>query len=123
MIDHVSIAVQDFHRACEFYSLVLEPLGMQKLFAMESTAGFGKAHPEFWLNQRQSRGAPADGAHICFRAGSEAVVQEFHRVALAQGGSSAGEPGPRPQYGPSYYAAFIEDPEGNRIEAVFFREG
>jgi catechol 2,3-dioxygenase-like lactoylglutathione lyase family enzyme len=122
MIDHVSVAVSDLAAATRFYEAVLAPLGIVKLEARPATVGFGKKYPEFWINRRAGlMPPPADnGAHVCFRAREPAMIDAFHAAALAAGGSSDGAPGLRPQHGEGYYAAFIRDADGNRIEAVTF---
>jgi catechol 2,3-dioxygenase-like lactoylglutathione lyase family enzyme len=122
MIDHVSIAVRDLETGTRFYRAVLAPLGYVELEVRPATVGFGKKYPEFWLNLRQ--GMPSVGAdsgtHVCLRAGSTGAVDTFHAAALAAGGTSDGAPGLRPHRTGGYYAAFIRDPDGNRIEAVTF---
>jgi catechol 2,3-dioxygenase-like lactoylglutathione lyase family enzyme len=120
VIDHVSIAVCDLAAAARFYEAVLAPLGMTKLETRPATVGFGKSYPEFWLNLRKDMMPPGDGAHVCLRARTPAIVDAFHAAALNAGGASDGAPGLRPQHGDGYYAAFIRDPDGNRIEAVTF---
>jgi catechol 2,3-dioxygenase-like lactoylglutathione lyase family enzyme len=122
MIDHVSVAVRDLAAATRFYEAVLATLGFTKLEDRPATIGFGKKYPEFWINLRADLAPlPEDsGAHICFRARSTDLVDAFHQAALAAGGASDGAPGLRPQHGEGYYAAFIRDPDGNRIEAVTF---
>ena len=87
-----------------------------------ATVGFGKAYPEFWINLRADlvRIAPASGTHVCLRAKSTAAVDAFHAAALDAGAASDGAPGLRPHDRVRYYAAFIVDPDGNRIEAVTF---
>lgn len=122
MIDHVSIAVRDLGAATAFYEAVLAPLGFTLLETRPETVGFGKSYAEFWLNLRADL-TPADagsGAHIALRARSTDMVDGFHAAALAAGGESDGKPALRPQHGEGYYAAFIRDPDGNRIEAVTF---
>src|SRR6478752_945750 len=122
MIDHVSIPVSKLAESAEFYKSVLSALGLELLVSRETTVGFGKKYPEFWLNERVSHspdGVP-DGFHVCLRASSIEQVKVFHEKALACGGKSSGEPGFRKQYSSSYYAAFIQDLDGNRIEAVTF---
>ena len=121
MIDHVSISVADLARAIAFYEALLAALGHTKLRESEATAGFGKSYPEFWLNLRDHEAA-SSGAHVALRADSRAAVNAFHKTALENGGSCDGPPGFREIYDPRYYAAFIRDPEGNRIEAVTFVE-
>jgi catechol 2,3-dioxygenase-like lactoylglutathione lyase family enzyme len=122
MIDHISIAVRDLGRATAFYQAVLAPLGFARLETRPATVGFGKKYAEFWLNLRADMAAvaPDSGNHVCLRARSTDSVDAFHAAALAAGGASDGAPALRPQHGEGYYAAFIRDPDGNRIEAVTF---
>jgi catechol 2,3-dioxygenase-like lactoylglutathione lyase family enzyme len=122
MIDHVSIPVRDLAAATRFYEAVLAPLGITRLETRPSTVGFGKGYPEFWLNLRTDM-APVpstSGAHIALRARATDIVDAFHAAALAGGGKSDGSPGLRPHHGDGYYAAFIRDPDGNRVEVVTF---
>ena len=122
MIDHVSVAVRDIEAATRFYEALLVTIGMTRLESRPATVGFGKTYPEFWINLRGGPASlpPASGAHVCFRARSSNLVDAFHAAALAAGGSSDGAPGLRPAHGEGYYAAFIRDLDGNRIEAVTF---
>ena len=123
MIDHISIAVRDLKKGEAFYTAMLAPLGMAKLREWPDAAiGFGKKYPEFWINRRAGMDRVADdsGVHICLRAPSAEAVDAFHAAALKAGGTSDGAPGVRPEYHQTYYAAFIRDPDGNRIEAVTF---
>jgi catechol 2,3-dioxygenase-like lactoylglutathione lyase family enzyme len=123
MIDHISIAVRDLAKGEQFYTATLAPLGFAKLKEWPGAAiGFGKKYPEFWINKREAMGRVAEdsGVHICLRAPDVASVDAFHAAALKAGGASDGEPGPRPHYHEGYYAAFVRDPDGNRIEAVTF---
>jgi catechol 2,3-dioxygenase-like lactoylglutathione lyase family enzyme len=122
MIDHVSIAVRDLARATRFYEAVLGALGYKRLETRPATVGFGKQYAEFWLNLRADMAplAPEGGAHVALRARSTDMVDAFHAAALAAGGESDGAPRYRPQHGEGYYAAFIRDPDGNRVEAVTF---
>jgi catechol 2,3-dioxygenase-like lactoylglutathione lyase family enzyme len=124
MIDHVSIAVRDLVTCGSFYEAVLAPLGHKKMLTRPGTIGFGKKYPEFWLNERRgaSMVASDSGSHVALRAPDAAAVQAFHAAALAAGGTSYGAPGVRPDYIAGYYAAFVRDPEGNKIEAVTFTE-
>jgi catechol 2,3-dioxygenase-like lactoylglutathione lyase family enzyme len=122
VIDHVSIAVRDLERAARFYEAVLGAIGYAKLESRPHTVGFGKKYPELWLNRRAAM-SPVDadsGAHVALRMRTTELVDAFHAAALAAGGTSDGAPGLRPQHGEGYYAAFIRDPDGNRIEAVTF---
>ena len=123
MIDHISIAVRDLKSAEAFYAALLAPLGMTKLREWPDAAiGFGKKYPDFWINKRAAmdRIASDSGVHICLRAPDAAAVDAFHAAALDAGGEFDGAPGPRPEYHGGYYAAFIRDLDGNRIEAVTF---
>jgi len=123
MIDHISLAVRDLKTAEGFYTALLKPLGMTKLREWpEASIGFGKKYPEFWINRRveMDRVAADSGVHICLRAPDTAAVDAFHAAALAAGGASDGAPGLRPEYHTHYYAAFVRDLDGNRIEAVTF---
>jgi catechol 2,3-dioxygenase-like lactoylglutathione lyase family enzyme len=123
MIDHVSVAVRDLGKAEPFYTALLTPLGMRKLREWPNQAiGFGKKYPEFWINQRvaMTRVAEDSGVHICLRATDVRAVEDFHAAAIKAGGTSDGAPGLRTHYHASYYAAFIRDRDGNRIEAVTF---
>jgi catechol 2,3-dioxygenase-like lactoylglutathione lyase family enzyme len=123
MIDHISIAVSDLSRATRFYEAVLGAIGYAMLDVRGSTVGFGKKYSEFWLNARpdMERLARNSGAHVCLRVTSTELVDAFHAAALANGGEANGAPGLRPHDGPGgYYATFIRDHDGNRIEAVTF---
>ncbi|MGY4313892.1 VOC family protein [Bradyrhizobium sp. JR3.5] len=122
MIDHVSVGVRDLERAARFYEPTLAALGLSRLVTRPATIGFGKAYPEFWINLRAAMAQVAreSGTHICLRAKTTAEVDAFHAAALASGGESDGAPGLRPHDRVRYYAAFILDPDGNRIEAVTF---
>jgi catechol 2,3-dioxygenase-like lactoylglutathione lyase family enzyme len=123
MIDHISIAVRDLRKGEVFYSALLAPLGMTKLREWPDAAvGYGKKYPEFWINRREvMKRVPEDsGVHICLRASDLAAVDAFHVAALKAGGTSEGPPGLRTEYHDNYYAAFVRDPDGNRIEAVTF---
>ena len=124
MIDHVSVAVSDLPRAMRFYEAVLGAIGYTMVDIRGTTVGFGKSYPEFWINLRagMTRVEPGSGTHICLRAKTTAEVDAFHAAALAAGGSSDGAPGLRPHDRVRYYAAFVIDPDGHRIEAVTFPE-
>ncbi len=122
MLSHVGIEVDDLGRSRAFYEGALAPLEIEVVMEFEGAIGFGKAtergpNPFFWLN---ARGRPAvSGAHVCFGARTSELVDAFHAAALAAGGIDNGAPGPRPQYHPGYYGAFVLDPDGNNIEAVY----
>jgi catechol 2,3-dioxygenase-like lactoylglutathione lyase family enzyme len=123
MIDHVSVAVSDLSRSMRFYEAVLGAIGYAALDIRGATVGFGKKYSEFWLNARPDMASLPEhpGAHVCLRVRATELVDAFHAAALANGGASDGAPGLRPHDGKGgYYAAFIRDPDGNRIEAVTF---
>jgi len=117
MYDHVSLKVRDFQKSLAFYGAALAALGYEprELDEAGKSVGFGrKGSIGLWL----SEGAPSSGVHLAFRGGGRAQVEAFYAAALAHGGQSHGEPGPRLGYGADYYAAFVLDPDGNNIEAV-----
>ncbi len=124
MIDHVSIGVRDLARARAFYDAALAPLGYRRMFDVEDASGYGRGEPHplkeqalpFWIATNGE--APALNGHICFSAPYRGAVDAFHAAALAAGGRDNGRPGLRPEYHPNYYAAFIIDLDGYRIEAV-----
>ena len=120
MIDHVSITVGDFAKALAFYDAALAPLGVQRLVTRPDHAGYGEpGRPMFWVNHIVEPAA-ANRGHIAFVAADRGAVDAFHRAALTAGGRDNGAPGVR-DYHPAYYAAFVIDPEGHRIEAVCHR--
>jgi catechol 2,3-dioxygenase-like lactoylglutathione lyase family enzyme len=122
MIDHISVGVSDLERAARFYEATLATLGLSRLVTRPAAVGFGKTYPEFWINLRAGMTPvePGSGIHICLRAKSTGDVDAFHAAALNAGGRSDGAPGLRPHDRVKYYAAFVMDPDGNRIEAVTF---
>ena len=122
MIDHVSIGVRDLDQATRFYQVVLGAVGYTKLEARPATVGFGKTYPEFWINLRATMAPVASdsGSHVALRVRTVELVDAFHAAALAAGGTCDGAPGLRPQHGEGYYAGFVRDPDGNRLEAVTF---
>jgi catechol 2,3-dioxygenase-like lactoylglutathione lyase family enzyme len=114
--------VRDLERSVAFYAASLAPLGMVRLAARPDRVGFGKRYPELWLNHRPQMPAIAEntGHHLCLRARSEDAVRDFHAAALANGGRDDGAPGPRQGTMTKYFAAFIRDPDGNRLEVATF---
>ena len=128
MLDHVSIAVNDYPQSLTFYDETLTILGIQRLLTFETddhhVAGYGtEGRPCFWMGAASGSVETefvgrARGLHIAFRAPSVAGVQAWHAKCLELGGADNGAPGPRPEYHPGYYGAFIIDPNGWRIEAA-----
>ncbi len=123
MISHVTLGSHDVERAGAFYDKVLACLGYTRSFAGDGFIGYGSnadGVPKFWVCLPFD-GQPAgvgNGTHVAFTAESRDQVDDFHRVALAEGGSDEGAPGPRPHYGEHYYGAYVRDPDGNKIQAV-----
>jgi catechol 2,3-dioxygenase-like lactoylglutathione lyase family enzyme len=123
MIAHISIGVRDIDRSKRFYDAVLEPLEYTCLRAARTLQGYGYGRDSIalWVVQADHP-VPADeksGLHFCFTAANAATVDAFHTAALRSGGHDNGAPGLRPIYAPDYYAAFIIDPDGYRIEAYY----
>jgi catechol 2,3-dioxygenase-like lactoylglutathione lyase family enzyme len=118
MFDHVGVNVRDFARSRAFYRQALEPLGLQETMAFEewNAAAFGpEGKYEFWVAQREPYGT---GTHIAFSCDDRETVDAFHAAAIAAGGTDNGPAGLREHYHPTYYGAFVLDPDGNNIEAV-----
>ena len=125
MFDHVSIGVRDIDRTRRFYDAALPPLGYKRLSDGASSLGYGSDAVAFWISAAEHP-VPADvasGLHFCFAAPSRAGVDAFHKAALAAGGKDNGKPGLRESYGPNYYAAFVIDPDGYRLEAYCGKAG
>jgi catechol 2,3-dioxygenase-like lactoylglutathione lyase family enzyme len=118
MFDHVGVNVKDFATSRAFYQQALEPLGWKEVWFVEewNAASFSTDDkPTFWVAQREPYGT---GTHLAFHAADHATVDAFHAAALAAGGKDNGEPGIRELYHPTYYGAFVLDPDGNNVEAV-----
>lgn len=125
MLDHVSITVPDIAAVAGFYDAVMQALGYPLVYEQPDARGYGlRAGPDVpdrsYISVYQSVAMQPDPRrHWCFKARDRAAVDAFHVVALAHGGRDDGPPGLRPQYHTGYYAAFVIDPAGNRIEAVW----
>jgi catechol 2,3-dioxygenase-like lactoylglutathione lyase family enzyme len=118
-LDHITLNVRDLRKARRFYQAALGALGMKINLDFQSAFGIGsKRQNIFWL--ARDRGA-SGGGHYAFRVDHPEEVDAFFDAALAAGGTDNGRPGPRPDYGPRYYAAFVKDPEGNNIEVVAYK--
>lgn len=119
MFDHIGLGVSDLEASKTFYLRALAPLGVAVVMEGPYGVGLGrKDKPSFWLHQATEKPAPL---HLAFAAGDRRQVDEFHRAALAAGGTDNGPPGLRPHYHPSYYAAFVIGPDGHNVEAVCHR--
>lgn len=119
MFNHISIGVCDIRRTKAFYDAALKPLGYECLSEGETSLGYGNGEVGLWISITSSP-VPADkasGLHFCFDAPSRQAVDAFHAAALEAGGKDNGAPGLRGDYGPNYYAAFVVDPDGYRMEA------
>jgi catechol 2,3-dioxygenase-like lactoylglutathione lyase family enzyme len=119
MINHVSIGARDVAAAKRFYDAALKPLGYKCLSESDNVLGYGADAPVFWIYATR-KPVPADaesGLHFCFDAPTRKSVDAFHAGALKTGGKSNGKPGLREDYGANYYAAFVIDPDGYRLEA------
>ena len=116
MLDHVGIPVTELGRSKRFYEGALSPLGYGLFMEhADLAAGFGRAgKPDFWI----SRGGAGPAVHVAFTSPDRATVDAFHAAAVAAGGRDNGRPGLRPEYHPTYYGAFVLDPDGHNIEAV-----
>lgn len=126
MLDHLSIPVSDIDRSKSFYQKTLNPLGYKLIKDMGKVVSFGiedgplssrEPGGEFWIYQ--GKATPCLAVHFAFSAASRHLVDEFYHAAIAAGGTDNGKPGLREHYHPHYYAAFVSDPDGYNIEAVF----
>ncbi len=121
MLSHLSFGVNDLEKAAAFYDAVLAPLGFVRVWSSDRAAGYGRpgGQDKLALFARPGKAtAPGEGFHVAFDAPDRDAVDRFHAAALAFGGKDLGAPGPRPHYGPDYYAAFIADLDGYKLEAV-----
>ncbi|MGH2522583.1 MAG: VOC family protein [Anaerolineales bacterium] len=117
MYDHIGLKVKDLAASRRFYEAALAPLGHVLGSQDDSYAGIGPpGAPALWLYAAKDAKGP--GTHIAFRAAGHQAVDAFYRAGLKAGASDNGGPGPRPDYSPTYYAAFLIDPDGNNVEAV-----
>jgi len=117
VIAHVGFEVTDLSRSARFYDAVLFALGARRLHEAARAIAYGREEPMLWIVDRGRVPAPGYG-HVALRAKGRAAVHAAHAAGLANGGLDDGAPGPRPQYGPRVYAAYLRDPDGLRIEVV-----
>jgi catechol 2,3-dioxygenase-like lactoylglutathione lyase family enzyme len=121
MLHHLSFAVADLARSAAFYDAALASLGYKRVWEDSTFIGYGthSGEDKFALKLRpQNAGVPGDGFHVAFAAPSRGAVLCFHEAALTHGGKDNGGAGLHPEYGPDYFAAFVIDPDGYRIEAA-----
>jgi catechol 2,3-dioxygenase-like lactoylglutathione lyase family enzyme len=114
MFDHIMLRTAQFDVMTAFYEQALAPLGIKKLMAFESAAGFGREAPSLWIGASSQ---PKSSVHLALSSSDQAAVRAFHAAALKAGEKDNGAPGPR-DYAPNYYAAFVIDPDGNNVEAA-----
>lgn len=117
MIEHVGFEVSDLERSAAFYDAVFFALGVRRALTSESAVAWGDNRPAFWVVARGRPPAPGYG-HVALKAKGKAAVDAAYEAGLANGGADDGPPGPRPQYGPRTYAAYLRDPDGLRVEVV-----
>jgi catechol 2,3-dioxygenase-like lactoylglutathione lyase family enzyme len=118
-LDHVALATGDYDKSIAFYTAALAPLGVLPLMVFDEggkITGYGKSAPFLWVGDG---GALSGRLHIALAATSRGEVDGFYAAAIAAGGTDNGPPGLRPDYHPNYYAAYVFDPDGHNIEAVF----
>ena len=121
MLSHLSFGVNDLERSAAFYDAVFAPLGIVRLWSSPKGVGYGPpgGQDKLALFARPGKATPpSEGFHLAFEAPARGAVDAFHAAALAHGGHDLGAPGPRAHYGPDYYAAFVADPDGHKLEAV-----
>jgi catechol 2,3-dioxygenase-like lactoylglutathione lyase family enzyme len=121
MLDHVSIGVRDMAKTKAFYDSALAALGYRCLRSGADMLGYGADSVQFWISPSDRPVEPdlQSGLHFCFIAPTRSSVDAFYTNALAAGGRDNGAPGVRPDYGPDFYAAFVIDPDGYRLEAYY----
>jgi catechol 2,3-dioxygenase-like lactoylglutathione lyase family enzyme len=122
MLSHLSLGVSDLDRAQAFYDAVLAPLGVVRVWRLHDAIGYGMpgGQDKLALFLKDPSGgslAAGPGFHLAFAAPSQEAVGAFHAAAMANGGSDEGAPGRRPHYGETYFAAFVRDPDGHKLEA------
>ena len=116
MLDHITLRVRDHAKSKAFYLAALKPLGYEQVMEFEDFVGLGvKGKPDFWIAPAEDR--KYSQLHIAFRAPNRKAVHEFHEAALKAGGKDNGAAGPRAEYHPNYYGAFVLDPDGHNVEA------
>ena len=122
IMSHFSIGTNDFDRAIAFYDTVLATIGAKRVFEHPGAVAYGKQYPEFWVQTPldEATATCGNGTHFGFMATSKEAVQAFYDAAIASGATDDGKPGPRPLYGEPYYGCFVHDPDGHKIEAVYW---
>jgi catechol 2,3-dioxygenase-like lactoylglutathione lyase family enzyme len=116
VIHHVSVEVSELERSGRFYDAVFTPLGWRRQVDTDEVIGWGMVKPVFFASKRHAPGS--GGGHVCFTANGIPAVRAAWEGGVAAGGTSDGDPGVRPEYGPSYYSAYLRDPDGYRVEVA-----
>ena len=126
ILDHISLPVSDYQKSKAFYEKALKPLGIAPIMEFGPACGFGRGgKPEFWIGQGPASFQTPDQikiitpSHVAFTASKRAEVDAFYQAAIEAGGKDFGAPGLRPHYHPNYYGAFVLDPDGHDVEAVY----
>jgi len=128
MLNHITLRVSDFEKSKKFYSKALQPLGYRLLKKTKdnfsyTAVGYGiedkEGHRDFWIKKEDNYKASSSFSCLAFTATSKEMVDNFYKAAIEAGGKKHGVPGYRPEYHPGYYAAYVFDPDGYNIEAVF----
>lgn len=117
MIDHVGFEVSNLANSARFYDALFSRLGIRRVHESAAAIAYGSHEPRLWIVQRDRAPAPGYG-HVAIQAAGRVAVDAAYAAALAAGGTDDGPPGPRPHYGPRYYAAYLLDPDGLRVEVV-----
>ena len=117
MLDHVGFEVSDLARSAAFYDAVFARLGIRRVFEGEGAIAYGSHEPRFWIVARGREPGPSYG-HVAIAAAGKAAVDAAHAAGLEHGGTDDGPPAPRPHYGRRYYAGYLRDPDGLRVEVV-----
>lgn len=117
MIDHIGFEVSDLARSAAFYDALLYALGVRRMVDSEQAIAYGVNGPQLWIVVRGRPPGPSYG-HVALTASGKAAVDAAYAAGIANGGTDDGPPGPRPQYGARYYAAYLRDPDGLRVEVV-----
>jgi catechol 2,3-dioxygenase-like lactoylglutathione lyase family enzyme len=122
MLDHISFGVGDMARSTAFYDAVLAPLGYMRQMEVGGAIAYGPNYPCLWLGPTPNgdAGPRRPGFHLALQAADRAAVDAFYQAAMANGATDDGPPGLRPEYTDTYYAAFVIDPDGYKIEAVTY---
>jgi catechol 2,3-dioxygenase-like lactoylglutathione lyase family enzyme len=122
MLDHISFGVSDMAKSAQFYDAVLKPLGYTRQMEVGDAIAYGSTYPCFWIAPAAGAdaGARRPGFHLALQASGRPAVDAFYKAAMENDATDDGAPGLRPQYTPTYYAAFVIDPDGYKIEAVTY---